>query len=306
MNNVNENTELLADPQPIPGSDAGKNSYSNVEKDSYSDAGKNSYSNVGKDTHLDAGKNTQSDVGKNPHSNVGKNPHSDAGKNTHSDVGGDLVLDRTDPLPEYDDGPGRAALRDLIANEKLEMVLFDLDGTLIHSGVPFTPYRDRLGMTGDVIGGIGNLSANEQQEKWAIIMEYERELEAHARPAPGAHDLIMYLRDQGIRTGVITRSTGEYAKRQIEKWDLAVDYSIGREDTVPKPDPKGLFHLLDTFGILPERSIMVGDFIWDVLAARNAGILSVLVVMEHSKPYIREADIVVRSLQELLDLVAGR
>ena len=48
---------------------------------------------------------------------------------------------------------------------------------------------------------------------------------------------------------------------------------------------------------------MVGDFIWDLLAARNAGVLSILVMLEHSRPHVGEADVVVDSLEELLDIL---
>jgi len=232
------------------------------------------------------------------------NDGSEVGTVKGADVGGNVMIASEDMLPAYDDRGGRARLKRLAEDGTLEMVLFDLDGTLIHSGVPFTPYRDRLGITGDVIGGIRSLPEREQQEKWSIIMEYEQALETNARPASGAHDLLVYLRDRKIRTGVITRSTGAYAKRQIEKWDFSVDASIGREDATPKPDPDGLLHLLDRYGVRPGRAIMVGDFIWDLLAARNAGILSVLVVMEHSRRYVGDADVVVRSLDELLELIS--
>ena len=202
-----------------------------------------------------------------------------------------------------DDSRGRRELFEMVEKEQLKGVIFDLDGTLIHSGIPFAPYRDRLGIVGDVIAGIERLPPDARKEKWSIIEEYERELEAHAGPTPGSRELLRHLRDRGIRIGVITRSSGEYARRMIRKHDLLVDHSIGREDIRPKPEPDGLHFLVDRFGIGPRNAIMVGDFLWDILAGKNAGMLTVLVVLEHSLPFMDKADVVVGSLRELQKLL---
>ena len=204
---------------------------------------------------------------------------------------------------DVDDSAGRRELLGLVENGRLKGVIFDLDGTLIHSGVPFGPYRDRLGIEGDVIAGIARLPSNAREEKWSIIAEYERELEAHARPAPWVRELLGHLRERGMHIGVITRSSGEYARRMLRKHCLDVDLALGREDIRPKPDPDGLHYLLEQFRILPENAVMVGDFLWDVLAGKNAGMLTVLVVLEHSLPYVDRADVVVHSLGELDQLL---
>ena len=227
------------------------------------------------------------------------------GRDPGTDIGGDTRISSWEGLPSFDDSRGRARLDRLVVGGNLGMVLFDLDGTLIHSGVPFAPFRERLGITGDVIGGIHALPEEEQEEKWEIIREYEGELERHARPAPGARKLLACLRARGIRTGVITRSTSAYARRMIRRWEFGVDASMGREDASPKPHPDGVLSLLGQFGIPAAQALMVGDFIWDILAARNARVLSVLVVMEHSRRFVGEADIVVRSLGELQGLLGG-
>ena len=206
--------------------------------------------------------------------------------------------------PDYDDSVGRKRLEHMARGDQLKAVIFDLDGTLIHSNVPFPPYRDRLNIQGDVIAGIGKLPPELQKEKWDIIAEYESELERQAQPAPGVRPLLVYLIKKGIYTGVITRSRGEYAQRLISAHDLQVDISLGREDIKPKPHPDGLEYLLEQFGgIRPENAIMVGDFLWDILAGRNAGMLTVLILLPHSNEFADKADVVVRSLHELHDLI---
>jgi len=201
------------------------------------------------------------------------------------------------------DAVGRRKLANLVMNHGLECVIFDLDGTLIHSGVSFTPYRTRLEIEGDVIAAINTLPEEKQREKWKIIDEYENELQENARPAPGAKLILYYLREHGIKVGVATRSTGVHARKLITQLGLDVDLFIGREDTQPKPHPDGIHYLLKELKVNPEDAIMVGDFLWDMLAGRNAGLLTVLVLQEHSVPYVDKADIVVCSLTELLKLI---
>ena len=79
--------------------------------------------------------------------------------------------------------------------------------------------------------------------------------------------------------------------------------SIGREDTKPKPHPDGIHFLLKKLDVRPENAVMIGDFIWDILAGRNAGLLTILVLLEHSFPYQEEADVVMETLEEFCELL---
>ncbi len=194
-------------------------------------------------------------------------------------------------------------LQRIMREGRLKSVIFDLDGTLVRADIPFGPYRERLGIQGDVLAGIEALPEDEQGKKWEIIMEYEREMEKHSRPAPGAYRLLNLLRENDIRTGVITRSTGNHARLLLERHNLRVDIYIGREDAPPKPQPDGILYLLEKLNVMPENAIMVGDFLWDILAGKRAGLFTVLVVLEHSRPYIERADLTVESLEELAEIL---
>ena len=56
------------------------------------------------------------------------------------------------------------------------------------------------------------------------------------------------------------------------------DVVVSCDDTDKhKPDPTPVLITLERLGSLPERSIMLGDTMFDILCARNAGVLSVLV-----------------------------
>jgi len=104
---------------------------------------------------------------------------------------------------------------------------------------------------------------------------------------------------------VITRSTGSHAKMLIKQHSLEVEIAIGREDTRPKPHPEGVHYLLTELGVETQNAIMVGDYLWDILAGKNAGLLTIMVLMEHSIPHAGKADVVVDSLHELECLICN-
>lgn len=197
---------------------------------------------------------------------------------------------------------GRARFRHLLSNDELKAVIFDLDGTLLRSDVSFAPYREELGFQGDIIAGIHDLQPKEQKEKWEIVARYEDELQRCSRPAPGAQHILELLHERRIKIGVITRSTREHASSLIGKYNLLVDDFLGREDITPKPSPDGIHYLLRKFQVEQINAIMVGDFIWDILAGKNAGILTVLITLPHSMQFADQADVTVDSLEQLYDM----
>ena len=78
-------------------------------------------------------------------------------------------------------------------------------------------------------------------------------------------------------------------------------------DSLPrkKPDPLPLLHAAEHFGATPARSVLIGDSVIDVQAARNAGFTVVCVSYGYNDGRdIREAnpDAVIDSLAELSDL----
>jgi phosphoglycolate phosphatase-like HAD superfamily hydrolase len=77
-----------------------------------------------------------------------------------------------------------------------------------------------------------------------------------------------------------------------------------REDGPPKPSPHGVHLLCDAMGVPPADTLTVGDYKYDVIAARAAGSRAALVM--HPPPDDLAAwgspDLVIRSLRELVPL----
>jgi phosphoglycolate phosphatase-like HAD superfamily hydrolase len=98
------------------------------------------------------------------------------------------------------------------------------------------------------------------------------------QPLPGAKRLLAYLRDADIPFAIATSGRMETARFTLEA--LAVDL-----DTVPvvtrdqvrhgKPDPDLFLAATDRLGVSIDTATVLGDSVWDMLAARRARALAI-------------------------------
>ena len=97
---------------------------------------------------------------------------------------------------------------------------------------------------------------------------------------PGMKELIVKLRDTGYKTGLVTSRLRNTTYRGLDKFQLTelFDTIVTCDDTtVHKPDPEPVFIALEKLGTTPERTVMLGDTMYDIMCANNAGVTSVLV-----------------------------
>ena len=179
--------------------------------------------------------------------------------------------------------------------------LFDLDGTLVDSvyqhvlawhealqaeGIELSIWRihRKIGMSGGLFTNM--LFRETGLEIDATRIERLRKLHAAAynrradevRPLPGAQDLLAYLTDAGIPWAIATSGRMETAGPILRK--LGVDHEktpVITRDKVryAKPDPDLFLAAAAAIGKPIERACVVGDSVWDMLAARRAGGLGV-------------------------------
>jgi phosphoglycolate phosphatase-like HAD superfamily hydrolase len=98
------------------------------------------------------------------------------------------------------------------------------------------------------------------------------------RPLPGARELLAFLSDMGIPWAIATSGRMETAGPVIES--LGVDLErvpVVTRDQVKyaKPDPDLFLAAADRLGVPIEMSTVVGDAVWDMLAARRARSLGI-------------------------------
>ena len=97
---------------------------------------------------------------------------------------------------------------------------------------------------------------------------------------PGMKELLVKLRKTGYKTGLVTSRMRNTTFRGLEKFELTdlFDAVVTCDDTnVHKPDPEPVFIALDKLGTKPEKTVMLGDTMYDIMCANNAGVTSVLV-----------------------------
>jgi HAD superfamily hydrolase (TIGR01509 family) len=97
------------------------------------------------------------------------------------------------------------------------------------------------------------------------------------RPLPGARDLLRTLSESGVPYAIATSGWLASARPVIEMLRLEPGVPVVTRDQVEhaKPDPDLFLAAADRLGVSIEESIVVGDSVWDLLAARRARALGV-------------------------------
>ena len=187
--------------------------------------------------------------------------------------------------------------------------IFDMDGTLTVAVHDFEAIRAELELPAGrpILESLQDLPAELAEEKRRRLDRIERELARRAAAAPGAEELLAALAADGRRCGILTRNSRANALLTLRACGLADRFGqedlISRDDGPLKPDPEGITRLLRRWGGPPGDAVMVGDFRLDLEAGRAAGVATVYVDPAGAFPWAEWADLRIRSLTEILDLL---
>ena len=107
--------------------------------------------------------------------------------------------------------------------------------------------------------------------------ELFREFLPERRPLPGAVELLRDLRQRNIAYGIATSGRRPEIDRSLEALGVGEGVVVVERGDVAraKPEPDLFIACLQRLGFAPNECYVVGDAVWDQLAARRAGILSV-------------------------------
>ncbi len=125
----------------------------------------------------------------------------------------------------------------------------------------------------------------------------------------GAHEVVDWFRDQGVRLALVTNGTSEAQRKKIERFDLGHRFhhiQIEGEAGFGKPDERAYRHALGALGVEAHETWMVGDNLeWEVIAPQRLGIHAIWHDAHHrGLPPASPArpDRIIRSLRELLPM----
>ena len=184
--------------------------------------------------------------------------------------------------------------------KKPAMILIDVDGTLVDS-VPDLAFcvdemMKQLGLpphgeakVRDWVGNgverlvrralIGRLEGEPDEalfeKAYPIFLDlYAENTSRRSRLYPGVREGLEYLKAAGYPLGCVTNKAARFTEPLLRDLGVAEYFGIIISgDTLPKkkPDPLPLLHAAEHFGVAPADSLMIGDSVSDVKAARAAG-----------------------------------
>ena len=179
-------------------------------------------------------------------------------------------------------------------------VLFDLDGTLVDSvyqhvlawrealeagGIQLAIWRihRQIGMSGGLfVNALARetgrtLSSEEVERIHQVHGQAFKRYASQVRPLPGAQELLAHLTEVGVPWAIATSGRLQSARLSLDLLGISDDVPIITRDMVrhAKPDPDLFLAAAEKLGIPIGDSVVVGDSIWDLLAAQRARALGV-------------------------------
>ena len=218
---------------------------------------------------------------------------------------------------------------------KPEMILIDVDGTLVDS-VPDLAWcvdammqqlggeprgedrvRDWVGngverlVRRALIGALhGEPDDADFERAYPLFMElYAENTSKRSFLYPGVREGLDQLKAASYKIGCVTNKAAQFTEPLLQDLGIFDDFSIvisGDTLAKKKPDPAPLLHAAEYFGCDPAKSMMIGDSVSDVAAARAAGFQIICMSYGYNHGVdIREAnpDAVVDSMLEIFPLL---
>ena len=212
---------------------------------------------------------------------------------------------------------------------KINTVLFDFDGTIMDTNSvimqswqhTFRTVEGKERPEEDIIGTFGEpLYVTMEKLLPQISVEEGAEIYRSFHHDnfidlidifPGILELLEELKARGYKTGIVTSRLRHTTEIGLNKYDMEqyFDVIVTCDDTDKhKPDPEPVNIALERLGSKPEEAIMVGDSMFDILCAKNAGVKAALVswalaVSEEDKNGENAPNYIIEKAEDLLDLL---
>lgn len=212
----------------------------------------------------------------------------------------------------------------------ISAVFFDFDGTLVSLPVNYTRMRNRLSKLFATHGVKSNfkplldsvehllaelkdknypvsLLREARNKAYAIIEDEELVSVNQAQLANGAKKLLSFLQGNEIKVVIISRNGMGCIQACIEALDIPKPELIISRDEVDfeelKPAPRQATMALNKLKLKPTEVVLIGDSLYDIQCGRSLGIRTVLVGRSKHTEESLNADFVISSLSDLMELL---
>jgi len=198
-------------------------------------------------------------------------------------------------------------------------VIFDLDGTLIHSAPDLRVALNRLlahegrrelsleeviGMIGDGVpklvergfaatGGVPESDVLTERVE-VFGRDYEVNATVHTKLFPGALGVLEALREADVLMGMCTNKPVQATREILKEFGVESFFTavVGGDTLggIRKPDPRHLQAVLDELNVTAEDTVMVGDSANDIAVAKNADVKAIAVTFGYCHGPVAELD----------------
>ena len=186
--------------------------------------------------------------------------------------------------------------------------IFDLDGTLTIPKHNFLEIKKQLNIPiqQDILKTLDQLDSPEKEIKYKLLDEIEKQVAKETEMNMGVYEFLLYLKQRfKSEFAILTRNTKENAMITLSAINLLSffedEFILGRDDSEAKPSPEGINKILSKWNCNPADVFMVGDYIYDLKAGRNAGAKTILINQVNNSDWSAYYDFVFKDFIEAID-----
>lgn len=202
--------------------------------------------------------------------------------------------------------------------DTLESLVYSVGMTLKEMGLPKITEDECRAFVGngarrlleDALEAAGNEGHTRIEEAVQIYRRvFDVNCTYHVEPYEGVMSLLEILKEMNIKIAVLSNKPHEQTVKVVQEviGDELIDWSQGQKESIKrKPDPEGIYGILERFGVEKEECLYIGDSEVDIQTGHNANVMTVGVTWGfRSKEQLEEAGALnlIDKPERLLDLL---